>query len=279
MRARGAKVTDIVVLVVAANDSVMPQTIEAINHAKAAKVPMIVAINKIDLPDARPERVKTDLLQHDVQVESMGGDTIEVELSAKPARTRQAAGDDPAAGRGAGPQGEPEPLAEAASSRRSSIAAAAPSPRAGAARHAHPWRHRRRRLGMGPRARPHQRQGQTVQFAEPSVPSRSWASTPRPRPATASRSSRPRPAPARSRNTACARSARSCGPRGRRGSLAHRHDEPDQDGRKKEFSLLIKGDVQGSVEAIAGALEKLGTDEVVAQGSSIPASAASPSPT
>jgi translation initiation factor IF-2 len=83
MRARGAKVTDIVVLVVAANDSVMPQTIEAINHAKAAKVPMIVAINKIDLPDAKPERVRTDLLQHDVQVESMGGDTIEIELSAK----------------------------------------------------------------------------------------------------------------------------------------------------------------------------------------------------
>ena len=82
MRARGAKVTDIVVLVVAADDGVMPQTIEAINHAKAAKVPMIVAINKIDKPDANPDRVRTDLLQHEVQVESLGGDVVDVELSA-----------------------------------------------------------------------------------------------------------------------------------------------------------------------------------------------------
>ena len=83
MRARGAKVTDIVMLVVAADDGVMPQTIEAINHAKAAKVPMIVAINKIDKPDAKPERVRTELLQYEVQVESMGGDVVDVEVSAK----------------------------------------------------------------------------------------------------------------------------------------------------------------------------------------------------
>ncbi len=83
MRARGAKVTDIVILVVAADDGVMPQTIEAINHAKAAKVPMIVAINKIDKPDARPDRVRTELLQHEVQVESLGGDVVDVEVSAK----------------------------------------------------------------------------------------------------------------------------------------------------------------------------------------------------
>ncbi len=82
MRARGANVTDIVVLVVAADDGLMPQTIEAINHTKAAKVPMIVAINKIDKHEANPQRVRERLLEHDVQVEEMGGDTQDVEVSA-----------------------------------------------------------------------------------------------------------------------------------------------------------------------------------------------------
>lgn len=82
MRARGAQMADIVVLVVAANDSIMPQTVEAINHIRAAKVPFIVAINKIDLPEADPTRVKTDLLQQEVQVEDMGGDVQCVEISA-----------------------------------------------------------------------------------------------------------------------------------------------------------------------------------------------------
>ena len=82
MRSRGAQVTDIVVLVVAADDAVMPQTVEAINHAKAAKVPMIVAINKIDKPSANPTKVRTDLLQHEVVVEQMSGEVQDVEVSA-----------------------------------------------------------------------------------------------------------------------------------------------------------------------------------------------------
>ena len=82
MRARGAKATDIAVLVVAADDGVMPQTIESINHAKAAGVPIIIAINKMDKPNVNPTRVRTDLLQHDLVVESMGGDILDVEVSA-----------------------------------------------------------------------------------------------------------------------------------------------------------------------------------------------------
>jgi len=82
MRSRGAQVTDIVVLVVAADDAVMPQTIEAINHAKAANVPMIVAINKCDKPSADPNKVRTDLLQHEIVVEKMSGDVLDVEVSA-----------------------------------------------------------------------------------------------------------------------------------------------------------------------------------------------------
>jgi translation initiation factor IF-2 len=83
MRARGANVTDIVVIVVSAEDSVMPQTIEAISHAKAAKVPIIIAINKIDLPAADPQKIKQDLLQYEVFTEEMGGDVLAVEVSAK----------------------------------------------------------------------------------------------------------------------------------------------------------------------------------------------------
>ncbi|MCL6563115.1 MAG: translation initiation factor IF-2, partial [Firmicutes bacterium] len=90
MRARGAQVTDIAVLVVAADDGVMPQTLEAINHAKAAGVPVVVAINKIDLPDANPDRVKSDLAQHGLVAEDWGGDVLMVPVSA---RTGEGVGD------------------------------------------------------------------------------------------------------------------------------------------------------------------------------------------
>lgn len=87
MRARGAQATDIAVLVVAADDSVMPQTIESINHAKAAGVPIVVAINKIDKHEANPEKVRQQLLQHEVFVESMGGEVLDVEVSARTSST------------------------------------------------------------------------------------------------------------------------------------------------------------------------------------------------
>ena len=82
IRSRGANLTDVVVLVVAANDSVKPQTIEAISHAKTAKVPIVLAINKIDLPDVDPNVVRNDLLSHEVVVESFSGDVLETEISA-----------------------------------------------------------------------------------------------------------------------------------------------------------------------------------------------------
>ncbi len=107
MRARGAKVTDIVVLVVAADDGVMPQTLEAIDHARAAKVPIIVAINKIDKPDAQPERIKQQLSDRGLLAEDWGGDTVMVPVSAKTqAEPRPAARNDSAGGRHAGSQGQ-----------------------------------------------------------------------------------------------------------------------------------------------------------------------------
>ncbi len=268
MRARGAKVTDIVVLVVAANDSVMPQTIEAINHAKAAKVPMIVAINKIDLPDARPERVKTDLLQHDVQVESMGGDTIEVELSAKtgqnldkllemiqlqaevlelranPNRLAEGSVIEAKLDRGRGPVATV--LVQRGTLIHGDIVVAGSE-----------WGRVRALIND---------KGETVQFAEPSVPVEILGFNAAPeagdRVAVVETEARAREVTEyrmrQKREKLAARGA------GATRSLIDMMSQIKTAG-KKEFSLLIKGDVQGSVEAIAGALEKLGTDEVAAR--------------
>ena len=138
MRARGAKVTDIVVLVVAADDGVMPQTREAIDHAKAANVPIIVAINKIDKPNANPERVKRELTELDLMPEEWGGKTVTVEVSAKKkTEHRSAARDDPARQRHRRAQGQPE--AQRVGHRARSEAGQGPrsgGDRAGAGRHA-----------------------------------------------------------------------------------------------------------------------------------------------
>ena len=147
MRARGAKVTDIAVIVVAANDGVMPQTIEAIDHAKAAEVPIVVAINKMDLPDANPDRVKQQLSEQGLVPEEWGGDTVMVEVSAKKRlQSRRSARHGAAGGGRPGAEGQPE----GAGLRRRRRGSARHRPRsgrhhAGAAGHAPRGRCRRQR--------------------------------------------------------------------------------------------------------------------------------------
>jgi translation initiation factor IF-2 len=270
MRARGAKVTDIVVLVVAANDSVMPQTIEAINHAKAAKVPLIVAINKVDLPDARPERVKTDLIQHGVQVESLGGDVLEIELSAKTRLNLDklleaialqaellnltANPDRPAEGtvieakldRGRGPVATV--LVQRGTLRTGDIIVAGSE-----------WGRVRALLGDT---------GGTMKEAPPSQPVEvlGFNGTPEAgdRVAVVESEARAREITdyrvRQKRDIAAARGTSGAGR-----SLVDMMRDLKASAGRKEFPLLVKGDVQGSVEAIVGALDKLGTDEVRAR--------------
>ena len=92
MRARGAMITDVAILVVAADDGIMPQTVESINHAKAANIPIIVAINKMDKPEANPERIKEQLTKYELVPEEWGGETIICPSPPRPARHRQSAG-------------------------------------------------------------------------------------------------------------------------------------------------------------------------------------------
>jgi translation initiation factor IF-2 len=268
MRARGAKVTDIVVLVVAADDGVMPQTVEAINHAKAAKVPMIVAINKIDKADSKPERVRTELLQHEVQVESLGGDVVDVEISAtkklhldrllemiglqaeildlkaNPDRAAEGTVIEAKLDRGRGPVATV--LVQRGTLRVGDIIVAGAE-----------WGRVRALVSDT---------GEPVIEAGPSVPVEVLGFTGTPdasdRLAVVETEARARElTDYRARQKREKTAARSTG---MRGSLEQMMSQLKTTGRK-EFPLIIKADVQGSMEAIAGALEKLGTDEVAAR--------------
>ncbi len=265
MRARGAKVTDVVVLVVAADDGVMPQTVEAVHHAKAAKVPMIVAINKIDKPDAKPERVRTELLQHEVQVESLGGDVLDVEVSATKKLNLdrlletiglqaeilelKASPDRPAEGtvieakldRGRGAVATV--LVQRGTLKSGDIVVAGAE-----------WGRVRALVSDT---------GATIDAAGPSTPVEvlGFNHTPEAGDRMAVVDSEAR---AREVTDYRARQKRETRVTGVRGSLEQMMSQLKSAGRK-EFPLVIKGDVQGSVEAIIGALEKLGTEEVAAR--------------
>jgi translation initiation factor IF-2 len=268
MRARGAKVTDIVVLVVAADDGVMPQTAEAISHARAAGVPIIVAINKIDKPGAKPERVRAELLQYEVQVESLGGDTIEVEVSATKGTNLdkllelialqaellelKANPDRPAEGtviearldRGRGPVATV--LVQRGTLKVGDLVVGGTQ-----------WGRVRALIDDT---------GATVASAGPSVPVEVLGFSGSPeagdRVGVVESESRAREITAyrdrQKREIAAARVG------GTRSSLVDMMSQLKTAGRK-EFPLVIKADVQGSVEAIVTTLEELNTDEVAAR--------------
>jgi len=266
MRARGAKVTDIVILVVAADDGVMPQTVEAINHAKAAGVPMIVAINKIDKPDADPNRVRTELLQHEIVVESMSGETLDVpvsalkrtnldklleaitlqseilDLKANPERSAEGFVIEAKLERGRGPVGTL--LVQRGTLRVGDILVAGSA-----------WG--RVRALLDDKAEP-------VKEAGPSVPVEvlGFDSAPEAGDQFAVVENE-----ARAREITGYRVRKRRDTLGTAGSTRTLESMMQQlkDAGKKEFILVVKGDVQGSVEAIAGALKKISTDEVEAR--------------
>jgi translation initiation factor IF-2 len=269
MRARGAKVTDIVILVVAADDGVMPQTVEAISHAKAAGVPIIVAINKIDKPEAKPERVRTELLQYSIQVESLGGDVLEVEVSAtkktnldklleavtlqaevldlkaNPNRSGEGAVIEARLDRGRGPVATV--LVQRGTLKAGDIVIAGSE-----------WGRIRTLLDD---------KGGTLGSAGPSMPAEVLGFNGTPdagdRVAVVENEARAREITAyrtrQKRDKSVARQT------GSRGSLAEMMQDLRSGAGRKEFPLVVKADVQGSVEAIAGALEKLGNEEVGAR--------------
>ncbi|MGN6548548.1 MAG: translation initiation factor IF-2 [Pararhizobium sp.] len=268
MRARGAQATDIAILVVAADDSVMPQTVESINHAKAAGVPIIVAINKIDKPAADPQKVRTELLQHEVFVETMGGEVLDVEVSAtkgtnldklleaillqaeildlkaNPNRTAEGMVVEARLDRGRGSVATM--LVQKGTLHPGDIIVAGDE-----------WGRVRALVDD---------RGEQVKDATPSTPVEVLGLQGTPQAgdkfAVVENESRAREISEYrqrvAREKAVARQA------GSRGSLEQMMTQL-QDSGTKEFPLVIKGDVQGSIEAIIGALDKLGTDEVRAR--------------
>ncbi|UXN05553.1 translation initiation factor IF-2 [Bartonella sp. HY761] len=268
MRARGAQATDIAILVVAADDSVMPQTIESINHAKAAGVPIIVAINKIDKPEADVQKVRMALLQHDVFVESLGGEVLEVEVSAKagtnldklldaillqaevldlkadPERTAEGVVIEAKLDRGRGPVATV--LVQKGSLHPGDIFVAGDV-----------WGRVRALVNE---------RGEHMKEAGPSTPVEvlGMQGTPQAgdRFAVVQNEAQAREISEYrqrlSRDKAVAKQA------GSRGSLEQMMNQLQTTGIK-DFPLVIKGDVQGSIEAIVSSLEKLGTDEVRAR--------------
>jgi translation initiation factor IF-2 len=268
MRARGAKVTDIVILVVAADDGVMPQTVEAIHHAKAARVPIIVAINKVDKPDAKPERVRTELLQHEIQVETLGGDVLDVEVSAtkklnldrlletiglqaeildlkaNPNRPAEGTVIEAKLDRGRGPVATV--LVQRGTLRPGDIVVAgAESGRV-------------RALISDT--------GSPVDSAGPSTPVEvlGFNGTPEASDRLAVVDSEGRAREVTDYRVRQKRDKVAARATGMRGSLEQMMSQLKTSGRK-DFALIIKADVQGSLEAIMGAIEKLGTSEVVAR--------------
>ncbi len=263
MRARGAKVTDIVILVVAADDSIMPQTVEAINHAKAAGVPIIVAINKIDKPSANAQKVRTDLLQYEIQVEGLGGEVQDVEVSAlrkinldglldaillqaelldlkaNPERSAEGSVVESRLDKGRGPVATL--LVERGTLKRGDIVVVGAE-----------WG-RVRLLNDD--------KGDTIAEAGPAMPVEMLGLNGAPEPgdqfAVVESEARAREvADFRARKRREKASARTSGT-----SLEQMMAQL-QDAEIKELPLVIKGDVQGSVEAIVGSLEKLSTSEV-----------------
>lgn len=267
MRARGAKVTDIVILVVAGDDGVMPQTVEAINHAKAGDVPIIVAINKMDKPDVDASRVRLEFLQHDLVLESQGGDVLEVEVSATEklnldklleainlqaeVMELKANPDRPAEGvvieakleTGRGPVGTV--LVQRGTLRIGDIVVAGMS-----------WGKVRALIND---------KGEQISEALPGVPAEvlGFGSAPEAGDLIAVVESEAKAREITDYRIRKRRDLQSAGT-GSRGSLEHMMSQLKESGIQ-EFPLVIKGDVQGSVEAITAALESLGNDEVSAR--------------